>query len=261
MIQTFKYENSPIQFEVIDGMVMANATAMFKANNSRLDHWKSAEGTKRYIEAVTRNQGIAESQLVISKYGGSGSQGTWIHEKLILNAARYISVEFELWCDEIISELLRNGTVSLRPSELSRMELLKMALQAEEERIQLSEAVAIMAPKVEYVDKVLASTSTFTVTQIANELNLSAQELNSILVDRNVQHFSSGEYALYQDLKKYGYTETRTVPYKDRLGRSRTKHYMVWTERGRLFIHYLINDNLSWSKANKKLLGSANVGT
>lgn len=114
MIQVFQYQNSPIQFEVIDGQVMANATVMFKSNNARLDNWKLSDTTKRYIEAITRNLGISENQVVTSRRGSSeNGGGTWIHEKLILNAARYISIDFELWCDEKIAELLRTGTVSI----------------------------------------------------------------------------------------------------------------------------------------------------
>lgn len=114
-IVEFKYLSNNIQFEVINGRVMANATTMFKNTESRLDHWKASEQTKRYVEAVTRKLGIAENQLIITKRGGTQRQGTWIHEKLILNAARYISIDFELWCDDKIAELLREGLVSMKP--------------------------------------------------------------------------------------------------------------------------------------------------
>lgn len=56
------------------------------------------------------------SQLILSKKGNTREfeQGTWIHEKLVLNFARYLNVEFELWCDEQITTLLREGRVELQ---------------------------------------------------------------------------------------------------------------------------------------------------
>ena len=120
-LQIFSYEGSPIEFEIIDGQVFANATAMFRANNARLDHWKDAESTSRYIQAYTQNSGIYENQVVITKQGSpQNGGGTWIHERLILNAARYISVEFELWCDKKVSELLRTGKTQLAPATTTK---------------------------------------------------------------------------------------------------------------------------------------------
>ncbi|WP_159477652.1 KilA-N domain-containing protein [Dyadobacter sp. 3J3] len=97
MIQIFEYENSPIQFEVINGQVMAKVTAMFKANNPRLDTWKNSDSTNRYINACYLKWGTSKFQLIIIRMvSAENGGGTWIHEKLILNAARYISTVFEL---------------------------------------------------------------------------------------------------------------------------------------------------------------------
>jgi len=88
-----------------------------------LDKWKSLEATKRYLDACTRKWGISENQLVTSRMGNPESGGgTWIHEKLILNAARYISVDFELWCDEKLSEMVRTGSVTLQPAKAPELE-------------------------------------------------------------------------------------------------------------------------------------------
>ena len=38
------------------------------------------------------------NEMISKNNGGDiNDQGTWIHEKLILSLARYISVEFEIW--------------------------------------------------------------------------------------------------------------------------------------------------------------------
>jgi hypothetical protein len=120
-IKLFEYKGSPIQFEEVDGKLMANATLMCAAFGKKPADWQRSETAKRYIEAVMGNSLIAEDELVIAKRGGSDFQGTWIHEKLILNLARWLNVDFELWCDDRIAELLRTGKTSIQkltPAEL-----------------------------------------------------------------------------------------------------------------------------------------------
>lgn len=115
-VTVFHYQGSPIQFEEVDGKIMANATLMCAAFNKKPAEWHRLETTKRYIEAVVRNSHIGEEQLIVTKKGGNeATQGTWINEKLILNLARWLNIDFEIWCDERIAELLRTGKVELKP--------------------------------------------------------------------------------------------------------------------------------------------------
>ena len=105
-----------VEFKVIDGQVYAKANSM--ADGKKLENWKASPNTKRYLEALQNNRSLDFREWIISKNGGVISeQGTWIHEKLILNLARYISVDFEIWVDEMIATLIREGEVSLvKPS-------------------------------------------------------------------------------------------------------------------------------------------------
>ena len=95
-------------------------------------------------------------------------------------------------------------------------------------------------PKVEYYDKVLASTSEYTTTQIAKECFMSGRHLNSILHQDKVQYKQNGQWLLYAEHQDEGYVKTRTVLYKDSKGEEQTKHTTVWTEKGREFILDLV---------------------
>lgn len=110
------YLNNTIQFEMINGQLMANATSMAKVFGKEVREWIRLPSTVRYISALTdvEKSHFAKDQLVVTKKGGSGVQGTWIHQKLILKLAQWLSVEFEIWCDDKIAELLREGSVSLK---------------------------------------------------------------------------------------------------------------------------------------------------
>ena len=47
----------------------------------------------------------------------------------------------------------------------------------------------------------------------------------------------SGQYLLYADYARRGYARSRTHSFCDADGELRTRTYLVWTERGRRFIH------------------------
>lgn len=99
-----------VEFKVIDGQVYAKANTM--TDSVKLDNWKRSSNTKRYLEALETKNSVKSTEYIISEDGRSG--GSWIHEKLILSLSRYISVEFELWADDMIATLLRDGEVSLK---------------------------------------------------------------------------------------------------------------------------------------------------
>lgn len=111
---TKNYNGFNIEFELIDGHLMANATAMCAAFGKRPADWTKTAATKRFIEAKGRKIVLAANQMVTSRYGGD-ENGTWIHECLILKLAAWLNVDFEIQCDEWVGELLRTGKVELAP--------------------------------------------------------------------------------------------------------------------------------------------------
>lgn len=130
-----EYLGNNIEFKMIDGMVYANANSM--TDSVTLDNWKRSANTKRYIEALEKIKSVKSTEFIISTEGRSG--GTWIHEKLILSLARYISVNFELWADEQITTLIREGSVSLKPiMPQTYIEALEELIKSEKEKERLA---------------------------------------------------------------------------------------------------------------------------
>jgi hypothetical protein len=69
---------------------------------------------------------------------------------------------------------------------------------------------------------------------------MSAQALNKELKDRKIQFFQSGQWFLTHTYQDKGYTDMRITPYFDtKTGEPKTSQSMVWTEKGRQFIHSL----------------------
>lgn len=92
----------------------------------------------------------------------------------------------------------------------------------------------------DYTRKVLTSKDTFTTTQIAKELGMGAPTLNKKLRRAGVQYKQNDQWLLSYKYQDKGYTKVNT--YSETInGETRTYHYSVWTEKGRQFIHNLLN--------------------
>ena len=115
--------------------------------------------------------------------------------------------------------------------------------------IHLEHQVDGLMPKAIYSDNVLDSVSCFTTTQVAKELGITAQELNRSLCALHIQYYQSGQYMLYAEYAHMGLAKSRTRynafldpncdGRKEKMGKAVTHTYLVWTERGRKFIHDL----------------------
>ena len=163
--------------------------------------------------------------------------------------------KFESWIfDELVPETLKNGGYLLKKNGETDNELLARAILLAQNRIKERDSrisalekennyailkLKLQAPKVQYYDKVLQSQSTYTTTQIAKELGMTAGMLNKRLRWAGIQFRQSGQWLLKAPYQNQGYTATRTHVWESRTGETGTAMLTVWTEKGRLFIHYL----------------------
>lgn len=128
---------------------------------------------------------------------------------------------------------------------LTREQVIAQALLlAQEVNAEKDEIIKKLTPKAEFTDKVLTSKTCHTVTEIAKELNMSAQKLNAELCKKGVQYKRRGHYVLYAKYQDKGYTQTETYPFVNSGGETQTKIQTVWTERGRAWIHFIFNEKL-----------------
>lgn len=54
--------------------------------------------------------------MVEIKQGGNGEQGTWMHEDVAMEFARWLSPAFAIWCNDRIKELLQYGMTATQPT-------------------------------------------------------------------------------------------------------------------------------------------------
>lgn len=127
-------------------------------------------------------------------------------------------------------------------------EILQRRVQLAEQRLQIAEGerdrymqeVRSLAPKAQYTDEVLQSTSTFTATQMAKDLGMSAVTLNKKLEKLKVIFRQSGQWLPTAKYQNKGYTDIRVAKYIDQnTDEVKTSQSLVWTELGRQFLHNL----------------------
>lgn len=110
----FKYGNTNVTFHTGGEDVMINATEMAKSfgNSKKPSYWLHTNQAKEFIKSLSKSKILDLADLLAVTHGGD-SPGTWMHEDLAMEFARWLSPEFGIWCNKKIKELFRQGTVSL----------------------------------------------------------------------------------------------------------------------------------------------------
>ena len=162
---------------------------------------------------------------------------------LVLRSKQDDARKFRRWVtSEVLPSIRKQGGYMIaRPDESDEV-ILARALQIMQATLQRrDEQIAKLQPRADYADHVLDSVSCFTVTQIGKELNMTGHDLNILLCQKHIQYVQSGQYLLYADYARQGLAKNRTFEYHSPDGELKTRTYLVWTERGRNFIHQLLN--------------------
>lgn len=177
MNSVFQYNGNPVTFRNENGIIYVNATEMAKHFNKVPYEYLRLPTTIELINELTdtgksRN---GDNQLIITERGGIDGGGSWFHEDLALDYARWLSVKFRVWTNNRIKELLKNGYTKL--DTITRKDLARMLYEAEEAKEKLeaenqkqTKALLEQAPKVLFADSVMASKQSVLVRDLAKIL-------------------------------------------------------------------------------------------
>ena len=178
---------------------------------------------------------------------GRTQQATFVNEDglydTILESRKPQAKLFRKWVtSEVLPSIRKNGGYMMARPEESDEVIMARALQIMQDALQRrDEQIAQLQPKADYADHVLDSISCFTVTQIAKELGMTEHDLNMLLCSHKIQYPQSGQYLLYANYARQGLAKNRNYQYYTADGELVTKTFLVWTERGRDFIHRLLH--------------------
>ena len=266
--QIFQYNESPITFYKDDN-VMVNATEMAKPFGKLVGDWLRLKATTEFTEALSADMHIPISALIQVVKGGNSEQGTWLHEDVALEFARWLSPSFAIWCNKRIKELLQYGMTAMQPTLEQMINnpdlVISLATQLKnerEEKQRLEQQNALQeeqllqaAPKVSYYDNHLQSVNTQTSTQVAKQIGMDAEKLHKKLKEIGVIYRQSGQWLLHTPYSTWGLHSTRTQTYTRSDGSIGTNVYTVWTTKGVRFIIALCESGWDVKKAIKLIKG------
>lgn len=125
-------------FEIDKNKGMVNLTKIANHFGKEVRAWNQLASTKKFLTAFFVKNPMSEN--MITAIGGNNEQGTWASRKLALKFAEWISVDFEIYANEVIDELFATGKVELQPQRklpTNFLESLELLVQSEKENIKL----------------------------------------------------------------------------------------------------------------------------
>lgn len=213
--------------------------------------------SRRLQDEVISNHPIVDSL-------GRTQQALFVNEDglydVILDSRKPEARQFRKWVtSEVLPSIRKNGGYMVAKQndtpELIMARALQIAndtisrhkqqLELANERIALQDTqLKQQAPKVKYVDDVLQSVNTYTTTQMSKELGLrEAKQLYNSLKEHGYMFKQSGQWLLTAKYSENGYTKSRTYQFTRNDGSIGTSSTTVWTEKGRHWLHELLDSN------------------
>lgn len=200
--------------------------------------WYQVKNNRKYPKWERMNGFISEFES-----SPQVEKGDYIPESLFyllaMKANNDVARKFQVWlAGEVIPTIRKTGGYISTTNDMSDEDILARALQIANAKIEeRNKQIKELKPKAEYTDMVLQSNNLFTISQIASDYGMSAQELNLLLKKFEIQYKQSGQWLLYKPYKDKGYACSETTIISKGLGRVRTSMHTKWTQKGRKFIY------------------------
>ena len=126
-------------------------------------------------------------------------------------------------------------------------------LEAEQQCEAQKQIIGEMEKKVSYLDLILSSASTMTITQIAQDYGMSGQRMNKLLHGLRIQYKVGEQWILYAEYKDKCYVSSETIHFMTNEGVPCTTLNTKWTQKGRLFLYDILKKEgilpkMEWAK-------------
>lgn len=167
---------------------------------------------------------------------------------LILSSKLPQAKEFKRWVtSEVLPAICKDGGyIATRSTDTPEQIMARAVLIAQETIKRLESENKVLPIRAEHLKKVLLCDQCYTTTQIAKEFGLTGRELYDKLMAMHILFQQSGQYMLYADYARMGLAKNRTAEKDMEDGTVKVfRPYLVWTERGRLFLHNMLSQQVS----------------
>ena len=197
----FDYDGRWVEFGIGNSLWM-NATEIAEKFGKRVSNWTRLDSTKEYINALKIRYSDVSNGFIMVHQGGV-AQGTWIHEKLAIEFARWLNPSFAVWCDEKIEELLTTGKTELKAEQplpdlpKNYIEALRRLADSEEARMIAEAQAEENQEKAEIVDLIVETGDSYTMQQAANVLGSGRKDFFTWLRANNYLQSNNEPYQKY----------------------------------------------------------------
>lgn len=187
--QLFDYQGQNIRSVVIDGepwFVAADLLALLDLSRSSVSLLDDGERGVHTMDSPSGQQNYS----VVNESGAYS---------LIFRSRKDEAKAIKRWVtSEVLPSIRQTGSygapVAFDPSQLSRLDILRLAMDAEEEKKVLEAALESATPAIEYHDRYVANDDAMTVKTWAAQFGLTEPQARKMLMDKNIVYrFSIGQ--------------------------------------------------------------------
>ena len=204
-------------------------------SDDRLRYQIGTSGQKR--EMIIINESGLYSLILSSKLPQAKQFKHWITNEVlpqIRQTGGYIHVNND---DDENTIMVKAHKITQKTIEKKDI-LLKaqLPLATELEIMQKSDEIR----RTHILDENAFTDDCYTISQIAEIMQMSVKELNKRLVEEQVQFWNGGRYKLTETYQKSGYAKDRSFHYYALDGEKKERKYLVWTQKGMEFIRTIV---------------------
>ena len=164
---------------------------------------------------------------------------------LILKSKLTKAKKFKRWVTSEVLPAIRKHGGYLTPEKVEEALLnpdtiIQLATKLKEERtgrLIAEQKIAEYEPKISYLDSILSSTDSVTISQIAADYGMSPQQMNKLLHKLGIQKKVGNQWLLCKKHMRQGYTKSHTTEIPKTDGGTKVVMNTKWTQKGRLFIY------------------------
>ena len=203
--------------------------------------WVQTDQAQRALARILeqdRHSGVKQAPLTVKRASAMAGGGTYARTDLAREYASWISPAFLQRLDDALerSRLPRPGAMSSGAPELSRLDILKMAMASELEGDQLESEAGVLGEKSGAGAEITATWDLLEIREAAAELRMTTTALRRRLIALRWIPAKSGdgpeEILAYQDRIRAGWLAHRAPLSVDSSGRERVSGRALLTPKG-----------------------------
>lgn len=131
----------------------------------------------------------------------------------------------------------------LASQQAETIEKQQLQLNAQHEQMsEMGNKIVELTKKTDYLEQILQSKETVTITQIAQDYGMSARKFNQILSEFRIQRKVNGQWILYSPYNTRGYVHSHTTEIKHKNGSTGTVLNTEWRQSGRIFLYEFLKE-------------------